>query len=99
VIDVVAEYYGLPRDDVISTAVRERLVVEARRVAMYLCRQMTKRSYPVVARYFKGSGIFEGPADHTSVMVAVKCVREAVRADSTLAKRLGEIEQMIREAS
>ena len=68
----VAEYYRLPRGDMVS-ARRGRSVARPRQVAMYLSRMLTPRSLPEIGRRF-------GNRDHTTVIHALRTI-EALRLD------------------
>lgn len=70
-----ADHYDLPMFEMTS-ARRGRDVAHARQMAMYLSRQLTKKSLPDIGRFF-------GNRDHTTVMHAIKEVelRAAIRDD------------------
>jgi chromosomal replication initiator protein len=63
-----ADYFGLTIEDLCGTS-RSRSLVNARQVAMYLCRELTELSLPKIGQAFGGR-------DHTTVMHANKKVRE-----------------------
>nr|WP_255480919.1 chromosomal replication initiator protein DnaA [Quadrisphaera sp. RL12-1S] len=63
-----ADYYKLTIEDLCGPA-RSRSVVNARQVAMYLCRELTELSLPKIGQAFGGR-------DHTTVMHANRKVRE-----------------------
>jgi chromosomal replication initiator protein len=63
-----ADYYKLTIEDLCGPA-RSRAVVNARQVAMYLCRELTELSLPKIGQAFGGR-------DHTTVMHANRKVRE-----------------------
>lgn len=56
----VCEFYGISSIHLVATR-RTKAIVEARHMAMYLCRELTPHSYPLI-------GKFLGGLDHTSVM-------------------------------
>lgn len=62
VVDVVCETYEVDAEDIKSKSLRSNLL-EPRHVAMYLSRELTDFSFPVIGRFLK--------RDHTSVMSAV----------------------------
>lgn len=64
---VVAEHYGFTRDDLISRA-RHKLLSHARLVAIYVCREVAKASYPELGCEF-------GNRDHTTIIGACNRVR------------------------
>lgn len=59
-----AAYFGLTMDQ-LSSSDRSRPIVEARQIAMYLCRELTDLSLPKIGEAFGGR-------DHTTVMHANK---------------------------
>ena len=62
-----ADYFDISIDDLCS-ANRSRTIVNARHIAMYLCRELTDLSLPKIGREFGGR-------DHTTVMSANKKIR------------------------
>jgi len=62
-----AAYFSLTLDDLCGTS-RSRVLVNARQIAMYLCREMTELSLPKIGQTFGGR-------DHTTVMHADRKVR------------------------
>jgi chromosomal replication initiator protein len=69
----VAAFYHMPLIEMTS-ARRAREVARPRQVAMYLAKQLTRRSLPEIGKLF-------GDRDHTTVIHAVRQV-ERFRADS-----------------
>ena len=68
----VAEYYNVPLTDMLSER-RAREIARPRQVAMYLSKQLTRRSLPDIGRKFGGR-------DHTTVIHAIKRI-DNLRAD------------------
>ncbi|GAA1723073.1 hypothetical protein GCM10009809_18640 [Isoptericola hypogeus] len=62
VIAQTAAYFGLTIDDLCGSS-RSRVLVTARQIAMYLCRELTDLSLPKIGQQFGGR-------DHTTVMHA-----------------------------
>ena len=62
-----ADYFGLTIDDLCGTS-RTRVLVTARQIAMYLCRELTDLSLPKIGQQFGGR-------DHTTVMHADRKIR------------------------
>lgn len=73
---VVADYYKLTIDDLKARS-NMRQVLVPRQVAMYLCKQLTKKSYPEIARQFGGK-------HHTTVMHSVEKIDQLVTTDRQL---------------
>lgn len=70
---VVADYYKLTIDDLKARS-NMRQVLVPRQVAMYLCKQLTKKSYPEIARQFGGK-------HHTTVMHSVEKIDQLINTD------------------
>jgi len=66
IMAVTAQYFSVSLDDLCGTS-RSRVLVTARQIAMYLCRELTDLSLPRIGATFGGK-------DHTTVMHAVKKV-------------------------
>ena len=66
-----AKHFHVRVHDILSQR-RARKPTWARHVAMYLCRELTGHSMPVIGRHF-------GDRDHTSVMYAIRKVEERVK--------------------
>ena len=66
----VARFYDLPAIDMVA-ARRDRPAAHARQVAMYLARQLTPHSLPVIGREFGGR-------DHTTVMFGIRAVENRI---------------------
>ena len=68
VVALVAGRCGYTSKDLRSRK-RDPKLVRARQIAMYLCRELLGESYPALGRLFGGK-------DHSTVMHAVKKIRE-----------------------
>jgi chromosomal replication initiator protein len=71
---------------------RNGQVVEARQLAMYLCRRLTDHSLPQIARAFKRR-------DHTTVMHALKRVDSRLETDPTLRSLVETLDHELRPSS
>jgi chromosomal replication initiator protein len=79
----VADYYKLSVDNLKSRSNTGNVMVP-RQVAMYLCKRLTKKSYPEIARQFGGK-------HHTTVIHSVEKINKLVDADremDALVKRI-----------
>ena len=79
----VADYYKISVDNLRSRS-NVRTVLVPRQVAMYLCKRLTKKSYPEIARQFGGK-------HHTTVIHSVEKINRLVDSDremDTVIKRL-----------
>jgi chromosomal replication initiator protein len=79
----VADYYKLSVDSLRSRSNMGNVLVP-RQVAMYLCKQLAKKSYPEIARQFGGK-------HHTTVIHSVEKIHKLINSDremDTLVKRI-----------
>ena len=76
----VSDHYNIRLADMIGPK-RVRSFARPRQVAMYLCKQMTRRSLPEIGRRFGGR-------DHTTVMHGVKRIEELRHSDAQIAEDL-----------
>ncbi len=67
IMAVASEYFTVDIDDLVSAS-RSRELVNARQIAMYLCRELTDLSLPKIGELFGGR-------DHTTVMHAERKIR------------------------
>ena len=74
----VAEHFNVKMSDMHS-ARRSRTVARPRQVAMFLAKNLTTRSLPEIGRKFGGR-------DHTTVIHAIKKIKELVKNDSSLSE-------------
>ena len=72
----VAQTYKLTNEELISKN-NARQISHPRQVAMYLCKHLTKHSYPEIGRAFGGK-------HHTTVMHSVEKIEAQVTTDETL---------------
>lgn len=83
----VADYFKIRVADMHSPR-RARNLARPRQVAMYLCKQLTTRSFPDIGRAFGGK-------DHTTVMHGVNTIRDLMERDGELAEHVGILTQML----
>jgi chromosomal replication initiator protein len=62
--------------------------VYPRQIAMYLCRTMTRKSFPQIGRAF-------GKRDHTTVLYAFRRIEKALPEDPRLADDIARVEAVI----
>lgn len=86
--DAVCEYFSLSVD-AISTKSRKREVVQARQIAMYLSKQMTKNSLSSI-------GFTIGQRDHATVLHACKIVTDLMEIDKNFRSSVKEIEEKLK---
>jgi len=87
----VCHHFRLSNSDLLSKD-RHKSVAFARQVAMYLCRQRLKCSFPELGRAF-------GNRDHTTVMSAVRRVEALRQRDPQVNAHLEAIEQKLASSS
>jgi chromosomal replication initiator protein len=91
IIRVIADDAGLTPDDLIS-ACRKRPYVNARHMAQYFARKLSKKSYPDIARRFGGR-------DHATIMHGVNKIEVRAAEDPGFARTLSALEKRIWDAS
>ncbi|MBA3488865.1 MAG: chromosomal replication initiator protein DnaA, partial [Longispora sp.] len=83
-----AEYFGVTVEDLRGHS-RSRLLVGARQVAMYLCRELTDLSLPRIGAAFGGR-------DHTTVMHADRKIRQQMAERRSLYNQIAELTNRIK---
>ncbi len=89
IITQVASYFGLTVDD-LSGQSRTHVLVTARQIAMYLCRELTDLSLPKVGQQFGGR-------DHTTVMHAERKVRTLMAERRSVFNQVTELTNRIKQ--
>lgn len=84
-------FFKLTLEDLCGTS-RSRALVEARQIAMYLCRELTDLSLPKIGQTFGGR-------DHTTVMHADRKIRELMAERRALYNHVNEITTKIKQQS
>ncbi len=90
IIEATAAMYGFDVEELLSRS-RRRPLVNARQVAMYVCRDTTDLSYPAIARAFGGR-------DHTTVIHAVEKIGALMKERRQIYDQVTELTQTIRGA-
>ena len=83
-----AAYFGLTIDDLCGGS-RSRVLVTARQIAMYLCRELTDLSLPKIGQQF-------GNRDHTTVMHAERKIRQLMSERRAIYNQVTELTNRIR---
>ncbi|GHS85730.1 chromosomal replication initiator protein DnaA [Actinomycetota bacterium] len=89
VIGQTAAYFGLSIDDLCGQS-RSRVLVTARQIAMYLCRELTDLSLPKIGQAFGGR-------DHTTVMHANRKIRELMAERRSIYNQVTELTNRIKQ--
>jgi chromosomal replication initiator protein len=84
-----ASYFGLSIDDLCGTS-RSRVLVTARQIAMYLCRELTDMSLPKIGQQFGGR-------DHTTVMHADRKIRSLMAERRSIYNQVTELTNKIKQ--
>jgi chromosomal replication initiator protein len=84
---LVASTYKLTREELISKN-NARHISHPRQVAMYLCKHLTKHSYPEIGRAFGGK-------HHTTVIHSVEKIESLVATDETLQRLITELSESL----
>ena len=84
-----ASYFSLSIDDLCGTS-RSRVLVNARQIAMYLCRELTDLSLPKIGQTFGGR-------DHTTVMHADRKVRQMMAERRSIFNQVTELTNRIKQ--
>ncbi|WP_412541130.1 chromosomal replication initiator protein DnaA [Longispora sp. K20-0274] len=88
IMQETAEYFGVTMEDLRGHS-RSRLLVGARQVAMYLCRELTDLSLPRIGAAFGGR-------DHTTVMHADRKIRQQMAERRSLYNQIAELTNRIK---
>ncbi|MGH3646070.1 MAG: chromosomal replication initiator protein DnaA [Micromonosporaceae bacterium] len=89
IMSATAEYFGLSVADLRGSS-RSRVLVNARQVAMYLCRELTDLSLPRIGQSFGGR-------DHTTVMHADRKIRQQMAERRSLYNQIAELTNRIKQ--
>ena len=86
----VADYFAVTVDDLCGQS-RTHVLVTARQIAMYLCRELTDLSLPKIGQLFGGR-------DHTTVMHADRKIRQLLRERRSVFNQVAEITSRIKQS-
>lgn len=89
ILGQTAAYFGLSIEALCS-ADRSRVLVNARQIAMYLCRELTDLSLPKIGQHFGGR-------DHTTVMHADRKIRELMAERRSTYMQVTELTNRIKQ--
>lgn len=84
---LVAATYKLSVDELLSKN-NAHNISHPRQIAMYLCKNLTKHSYPEIGRAFGGK-------HHTTVIHSVEKIERLVSSDETLQKLINELSESL----
>ena len=89
IIGQTAQYFSFTIEQLCSNT-RTPPLVQARHIAMYLCRELTDLSLPNIAREFGGK-------DHTTVMHGVKKIKALISERPAVYARVSELTYRIKQ--
>ncbi|MBV7363134.1 chromosomal replication initiator protein DnaA [Actinomycetaceae bacterium TAE3-ERU4] len=76
--------------EMLCSSDRSRFLVDARQIAMYLCRELTDLSLPAIGKEFGGR-------DHTTVMHANKKIRQSMAEKRQVFQQVSELTNRIKQ--
>src|SRR5574344_375651 len=82
IVDLVASYYNISTKDLKGSG-RVAKIAEARQLAIYLCRDLTKQSFPIIGEYFAKK--------HTTVLYSYEKIKEEIQTNHALAQKVTSI--------
>ncbi|MDD3204985.1 MAG: chromosomal replication initiator protein DnaA [Lachnospiraceae bacterium] len=90
IIEVVAEHFGVDKDDITSKKRNSEFVLP-RQIVMYLCRELTETSLINIGKIL-------GKKDHTTVMHGVTKITEELKINEELSNKVEVIKKKINPA-
>ena len=87
IIEIVSEHFGVSPEDM-SSRKRTSAFVEARQVAMYLCRELTSAPLQAIANAL-------GKKDHTTVIHGIDRISEEIETNEELKNKIDIIKKKI----
>jgi len=85
-----ADYFGMTVEELCGQS-RTHVLVTARQIAMYLCRELTDLSLPKIGQLFGGR-------DHTTVMHADRKIRQLLRERRSVFNQITELTNRIKQS-
>ena len=90
ILNATADLFGLSVEEIVGPR-RQRPLVKARQVSMYVFRELTELSYPDIARVFGGR-------DHTTAIHAVQKITEQMSEQQDIFNQVTDLIQKIKNA-
>jgi chromosomal replication initiator protein len=84
---IVASYYNIPVEK-LREKTRKKLIVTARKLSMYLAKQLSDKSLSVIGDYFGGR-------DHSTVIHAVRSIEEMLDSDDRFKNVVADLTKKI----
>ena len=89
IVNVVTSYYDVTNEQLVSKS-RQQSITRPRQICMFLTREKTDHSLQEVGRQFGGR-------DHTTVMHAVKTIKQRIMDNSEFAQVIAELKRRLTE--
>ena len=86
IVDEVASYYNISLKELKGTG-RSAKIAEARQVAIYLCRDLTKQSFPDIGKFFDKK--------HTTIMYSYDKIKDELKTNTSLSHTVSTITNKI----
>ena len=86
IVDEVAAYYNISLKELKGTG-RSAKIAEARQVAIYLCRDLTKQSFPDIGKFFDKK--------HTTIMYSYDKIKDELKTNNSLSHTVSTITNKI----
>jgi len=90
IVEMVAQHYQLKVDDLKSDT-HKKPIVQARQIAMYLCKQLTANSLPEIGKSFGGK-------HHSTVIHSINKVQDSLKHDPILQNEINTLIDTIKTA-
>jgi chromosomal replication initiator protein len=91
IMDMVTKELNVKPSEIKSKS-RSKNIVYARRIAIYLCRELTTNSMPQLAQYF-------GMKDHTAISHTMKKIGELIKNDEDFKTKIQELNNKIKSVT
>ncbi len=85
IINITSKYLNIDRKEIFENA-RQPQIVQARQIAMYLCRDLLGLSYPSIGKIFAGK-------DHSTVMYSIKKITNSLDTNKDMQDVVTNIKQ------
>jgi chromosomal replication initiator protein len=90
-LDTIADFFGFSVEQICGKS-RQRPLVLARQIGMFLFRALTDLSFPAIAREFGGR-------DHTTVIHAVDKVQKLMKERQQVYDQVTELTQLLKSSA
>lgn len=91
IVEATSKLFGLSREELLSSS-RTRPLVNARQIAMYVCRELTDLSFPQIAKAF-------GKSDHTTVIHAVNKIEKQMAERRQVLEQVNDLTQLVKSGA